>query len=160
MDFVIRRAKESDLFSLNSMMYKLHDEHHQQCPEQFKTASEIEQEKSIARYLDDPNCMVYVAETQSQLIGFITGHFCELVSTVSKPIMMATVDELYVEAEKRREGVAEKLMCRLEQELKDYGVKELFVEVWHFNQSALDFYHKQNLKEHIHYLRKPIKEES
>lgn len=160
MDFVIRRAKENDLFSLNSMMYKLHDEHHQQCPELFKTASEIEQEKSIARYLDDPECMVYVAEKTNALVGFITGHFCELVSTVSKPIMMATIDELYVEPEHRREGVAEQLMQRLEQELKDYGVKELFVEVWHFNQSALNFYHKQNLQEHIHYLRKPIKEES
>ncbi|OCH15268.1 MULTISPECIES: GNAT family N-acetyltransferase [unclassified Aliivibrio] len=158
MDPVIRRAKEIDLFRLNSMMYQLHDEHHQQCPELFKTASEIEEEKSISRYLDDPDCMIYVAELDGDVIGFVTGHFCELVSTVSKAVMMATIDELYVEPQSRRAGIAEKLMTRIEQELKDYGVKEIFVEVWDFNQSALKFYYQQGLKEHIHYLRKPLKE--
>ena len=158
MTSVIRRAKETDLFRLNSMMYQLHDEHHQQCPELFKTASEIEEEKSIARYLDDPECMVYVAELEGDVIGFVTGHFCELISTVSKPVMMATIDELYVEETSRREGIAEKLITRMEQELKDYGVKEVFVEVWGFNQAALDFYHQQGMKEHIHYLRKALKE--
>ena len=68
-------------------MYQLHDEHHQQCPELFKTASEIEEEKSISRYLDDPDCIVYVAEFNGAVIGFVTAHFCELVSTVSKPVM-------------------------------------------------------------------------
>ncbi|MGF1905753.1 GNAT family N-acetyltransferase [Aliivibrio salmonicida] len=156
MDPVIRRAKEIDLFRLNSMMYQLHDEHHQQCPELFKTASEIEEEKSISRYLDDPECMVYVAEKDDDIVGFVTGHFCELVSTVSKPVMMATIDELYVKKACRRDKIADKLMTRIEQELRDYGVKEIFVEVWGFNQSALDFYYQQGLKEHIHYLRKPL----
>ncbi|PQJ89434.1 GNAT family N-acetyltransferase [Aliivibrio sifiae] len=158
MDLLIRRAKELDLFRLNSMMYQLHDEHHQQCPDLFKTASEIQEEKNIAHYLDDPECMVYVAELKGEAIGFVTGHFCELVSTVSKPVTMATIDELYVESKVRREGIAEKLMERIEKELKDYGVKEVFVEVWNFNQSALAFYHQQGLNEHIHYLRKSIKE--
>lgn len=157
---IIRRAKETDLFCLNSMMYQLHDEHHQQCPDLFKTASEIEEEKSISRYLDDPDCMVYVAECEGLVIGFVTGHFCELISTVSKPVMMATIDELYVKKSNRREGVAEKLMARIEQELKDYGVKEMFVEVWDFNKTALDFYHQQDMKEHIHYLRKALNKES
>ncbi|KAB2823707.1 GNAT family N-acetyltransferase [Aliivibrio finisterrensis] len=159
MDSVIRRAKEIDLFCLNSMMYQLHDEHHQQCPELFKTASEIEEEKSISCYLDDPDCIVYVAEFNGAVIGFVTAHFCELVSTVSKPVMMATIDELYVESTYRRNGIAEELMARIEQELKDYGVKELFVEVWNFNQKALDFYNQQGLKDHIHYLRKSLKED-
>lgn len=157
---VIRRAKETDLFCLNSMMYQLHDEHHQQCPELFKTASEIEEEKSISRYLDDPDCMVYVAELEGAVIGFVTGHFCELISTVSKPVMMATIDELYVESKHRREGVAEQLMTRIEQELKDYGVREIFVEVWDFNQTALNFYHQQGMTDHIHYLRKALNKES
>lgn len=154
---VIRRARENDLYCLNSLMYKLHDEHHQQSPDVFKTASEIEEEKSIAQYLDDLDCMVYVAECNGMVVGFVTGHFCELVSTVSKPVMMATIDELYVEKEHRRQGIAEQLMERIELELKDYGVKEIFVEVWNFNQNALTFYHKQGLHEHIHYLRKSLK---
>ncbi len=159
MSLITRRAKESDLCYLNSMMYKLHDEHHQQCPALFKTAAEIEEQKSISLYLHDPECLVYVAEYDGNIIGFATAHFCQLISTISKPVMMATIDELYVELAYRRKNVAQQLMQQIEQELKDYGVKEIFVEVWHFNQGALNFYQQQGLKNHIHYLRKPLYDE-
>ena len=57
----IRAASMNDLEQLNDQMFELHDEHHRQCPEHFKSAQEIEQEKSIARYIDDPECIVLVA---------------------------------------------------------------------------------------------------
>ncbi|NMV12961.1 N-acetyltransferase, partial [Vibrio parahaemolyticus] len=94
--FAIKPACFSDLELLNDLMFELHDEHHLQSPELFKTAEEIEQEKSIARYIDDPECLVYVAKQGDEIIGFISGHFCELISTVSQPVMMGSVDELYV----------------------------------------------------------------
>ncbi|OZT82257.1 hypothetical protein CIK04_26810 [Vibrio sp. 03_296] len=59
---VLSAARPSDLEALNDLMFDLHDEHHLQCPEFFKSAEEIEQEKSIARYLDDPECLVFVAK--------------------------------------------------------------------------------------------------
>jgi ribosomal protein S18 acetylase RimI-like enzyme len=160
-DLIIRSAQSSDLDRLNELMYLLHDEHHNQCPEHFKTAAEIEQEKSIARYLDDPECMVLVAElvekkSDKSIVGFITGHFCELVSTVSKPLQMGSIDELYVESDYRKSRVALQLCQAIEERFDDYGVTQVFVEVWNFNQTALDFYHKFGFEPHIHWLRKSI----
>lgn len=160
-DVVIRSARESDLGRLNQLMYMLHDEHHQQCPEMFKTAADIEQEKSIARYLDDPECVVFVAEKccesmPSQIVGFITGHFCELISTVSKPLQMGSIDELYITSDFRSQQIAQRLCHTIEQRFDDYGVTQVFVEVWHFNQTALDFYHKFGFEPHIHWLRKSL----
>ena len=68
----IRAARENDLESLNELMFQLHDHHHQAQPELFKTAQEIEQEKSIDRYLEHPECLVFVAEKDAEIIGFIT----------------------------------------------------------------------------------------
>ncbi|ENM5825561.1 GNAT family N-acetyltransferase [Vibrio metoecus] len=155
-NFSLSAANSADLEQLNELMFRLHDEHHLQCPEHFKTAEEIEQEKSIARYLDDPECLVYVAKQQDQIVGFVTGHFCELVSTVSKAVTMGSVDELYVVPAFRGQGIANQLCHKLERVFKDYGVKQMFVEVWDFNRTAQDFYQSAGFVPHIHWLRKPL----
>ncbi|MBA5762945.1 GNAT family N-acetyltransferase [Vibrio sp. 404] len=156
MVFTIRPAKVTDLEQLNELMYQLHHEHHLQDPVSFKTALEIEQEKSIARYLDNPECLVFVTLLEEQVIGFITGHFCELISTVSKPVQMGSVDELYVLPDFRSQKVAQSLYQVLEQRFEEYGVQQVFVEVWNFNQSACQFYSKTGFAHHIHWLRKVL----
>ncbi|MCW8335617.1 GNAT family N-acetyltransferase [Vibrio sp. SCSIO 43135] len=152
----ITAAQAKDLETLNELMFDLHNEHHLACPEHFKTAEEIEQEKSIARYLDDPECLVLIAKVDNRVIGFITGHFCELVSTVSKPIPMGSIDELYVAPKYRQHKVAHRLCRQLEQRFKEYGVQQVFVEVWNFNQVAIDFYKHSGFEHHIHWLRKAL----
>lgn len=147
-------AKPVDLDILNQLMFDLHHEHHLACPEYFKTAEEVEQEKSIARYLDNPDCLVYIARIDGDIAGFITGHFCELTSSVSKPLQMGSIDELYVLPQYRQQGVARGLMQRLEQTFIDYGAAEIFVEVWEFNKEAQLFYQDVGFTRHIHWLRK------
>ena len=155
-DITIRPANTADLVVLNQLMFDLHDEHHQQCPEHFKSASDIEESKSIARYLDDPECLVFVACRNDKILGFITGHFCELISSVSKPVQMGSIDEIFIEKEIRSAGIGRELCKHLEQVFLDYGVREVFVEVWDFNKSALGFYVKSGFCNHIHWLRKTL----
>lgn len=155
----IRSARFEDLEQLNSLMFELHDFHHQSCPTEIKTAEEIEEEKSIARYLDDPECMVFVAvqPQTNQVIGFVTGHFCELISVISKPIQMGSVDELYVKPDFRNQSIANRLMTRMETTFEEYGVEKVFIEVWHFNSNAVQFYEKIGFTHQIHWLCKPLK---
>ncbi|GLO60989.1 N-acetyltransferase [Vibrio sp. MACH09] len=152
----IRAANLSDLEVLNTLMYQLHQFHHDEQPEHIKTAEEIEQEKSIARYLDNPECLVYVAIDGDNIVGFITGQFCELISPISKPVTMGSVDELYVLAKYRHMSVATLLMDKLQNMFDDFGVKRVFVEVWHFNQAAITFYKKNGFSHHIHWLCKDL----
>lgn len=155
--FILSSARPSDLEALNDLMFDLHDEHHLQCPAFFKSAEEIEQEKSIARYLDDPECLVFVAKVDEEVVGFVSGHFCELISTVSRPLPMGSVDELYVGKPFRQQGIAEALLAKIEQTFRDYGVEQVFVEVWDFNQTAIALYEKNGFQPHIHWLRKSLK---
>ncbi|GEM75476.1 GNAT family N-acetyltransferase [Vibrio sagamiensis] len=155
-EFSITPAQISDLDTLNEMMFDLHQEHHVKEPELFKTPEDIEQEKSIARYFDNPECLVYKAVMKKKIVGFITGHFCELISTVSKPMMMGSIDELYVAPSFRKMGIAKDLIRKIESTFIDYGVKQTFVEVWHFNQTAVSFYREHGFVHHIHWLRKPV----
>ncbi|AUI86195.1 N-acetyltransferase [Vibrio azureus] len=159
-EFIITPAKADDLESLNDMMFELHHEHHIKEPGLFKSPEDIEQEKSVARYLDNPECLVYKATMEQKIVGFITGHFCELSSTVSQPIMMGSVDELYVVPYYRKKGIAKALIKKIESTFIDYGVEQIFVEVWHFNQTARSFYNEQGFMHHIHWLRKPVSNKS
>ncbi|BCL69607.1 N-acetyltransferase [Vibrio nigripulchritudo] len=153
----IRAAQVEDLEALNKFMYQLHDYHHRETPDLFKSPEEVEQEKSISRYIDDPECFVYVAEDDEQsLVGFVSGHFCELQSSIMKPVTMGSIDEIFVTPEHRKTGVAQMLFERLETAFKECGVKQMFVEVWHFNEAALNFYNKLGLNHHIHWMRKPL----
>ncbi len=155
---IIRRASADDLKVLNKLMYQLHDEHHQAVPEDFKPAKEILEEKHISDYLDAPDAIIFVAVIGKQVVGFITGHFCELISSVSKPVMMGSIDEFYVNPEFRGQGIGKRLLDRSFTELYDYGVTQIFVEVWDFNQKAMNLYQKLGFRHHIHWLRKSIKQ--
>ncbi|MCG6212403.1 GNAT family N-acetyltransferase [Vibrio furnissii] len=153
----LQAAQIADLEILNQLMFDLHDEHHCACPEYFKTAEEVEQEKSIARYIENPDCLVLVAKVDTQIVGFITGYFSELVSSVSKPVPMGSIDELYVMPQYRQQGIARQLFSRLEQTFVEYGVAEVFVEVWDFNKEAQLFYQDVGFSHHIHWLRKSVR---
>ncbi|MCE0492465.1 GNAT family N-acetyltransferase [Vibrio salinus] len=155
-DFIIHSASRRDIKILDDLMHALHDEHHSAQPEFFKTADEIAEEKNIGLYLDEPDGLVFCAKQEDKIVGFITGHFSELTSTVSQTVFMGSIDELYVKPQFRGMGIGQALLKRIETELKDYGVKHIFVEVWAFNKTALDIYHSVGFKHHIHWLHKDI----
>ncbi len=155
--YSIRAANFADLPQLNQMMYQLHEHHNLASPDLFKTPEEVEEEKSIASYLDNPECFVYVAQDESDhCIGFVSGHFCELISPIVKSMIMGSIDEIYIDVEHRNNGVAQMLFDRLESSLKECGVQQIFVEVWQFNQTAVNFYNKSGFEHHIHWMRKSI----
>lgn len=156
----IKPATRKHLLQLRDMMRALHEEHHLRDPDLFKEPDDVEKSKDIATYLDDPNCLVYVVIDKQQskrtCVAFISGHFCELISTVSKPIMMGSVDELYVKPEWRHKGLGRALMDHLNHVLKQYGATQVFVEVWHSNIEAVKMYQEYGFSHHIHWLRKAL----
>ncbi|MDC0610719.1 GNAT family N-acetyltransferase [Vibrio sp.] len=153
---ILTLATARDVKALKRLMYQLHDEHHQAEPDFFKTADEICSEKDIKQYIEQPDGLVYCAIIDGEIVGFVTAHFSEWSSTVSKPIFMGSIDELYVLPKYRSQGIGKKLLTRIEKELKDYGVKQIFVEVWAFNKTAVEVYESIGFSHHIHWLRKSL----
>lgn len=152
----IRPANVNDVEGLEQLMFKLHQHHHSAMPEYIKTADEIMAEKNIGLYVANPDCFVYLARYQQQIVGFITGQLSELVSVVSKPVLMGSVDELYIEPKFRNMGIATKLFSQIEKQFVACGVKRVFVEVWHFNDEAINLYQNVGFEHHIHWLCKDI----
>lgn len=150
----VRAAHVDDLESLNEMMYCLHEEHHELSPVLFRPPEQIE--KSIAVYIDHPECLVFVAEVDNEVVGFVSGYFGQYESPVSQPVLMGTADELYITKPMRQHGLGAKLMEKLERNFIDYGAKFMFVEVWDKNKSAVAFYRRNGFINHIHCLMKDL----
>jgi ribosomal protein S18 acetylase RimI-like enzyme len=64
----------------------------------------------------------------------------------------AFVDELYVEPQYRRRGIARQAMQFLEQQAREMGVKALHLEVDHGNIPALELYRGAGYADHHRYL--------
>jgi ribosomal protein S18 acetylase RimI-like enzyme len=156
MNFTVRSATDADLETLNLFMYDLHQFHHQHVPDDFKTPEEVQLEKSIALYLESPDCLVLVAEFNGKVIGFVTGQFCELLSPISKSVLIGNIDELFVLKSYQKCSVATVLLQEMEIRFAEYGVAQIMVEVWDFNHAARGLYKKLGFEPHIHCLRKKI----
>ncbi len=155
-DVNIRVAREDDVSAIEQMLFELHHEHYLREPEQFKAAIDIEPDKSMLTYLSEPQSLIFVAEKEGELIGFISGYFQILDSSIGKSVQMGSVDHYYVMPLHRQQQVGAMLMETLETRFKQYGVEQVFVEVWHSNQGARTSYKKMGFNPHIHYLRKAL----
>ena len=152
----VTHAIRKDMAALNQLMYQLHEEHHKAVPHFFKAADDIMRDKNIQTYFDEPDGLVFCVKEGQNVIGLVTGHFSELVSTISKPIFMGSIDELYVLPNYRGRGIGKALVERIEREYRDYGVKHMYVEVWAFNETAQELYTHSGFQSHIHCLQKTL----
>ena len=95
-------------------------------------------EDSISSELDNPLSLWLVAVAEEQVVGYIGSQ----AVLGEADIMNVAVDPAY-----RRQGVAEQLLLRLEQDLKDEDVHSLTLEVRPSNTPAVSLYEKLGYKQ-------------
>lgn len=91
-------------------------------------------------WLNNPEYQVYVAEENSQLIGYI----CGIVK--NKPLRVlnkeGSIEEWYVEEKYRGKGMGKQLYEELLKEFKKAGCTHLGLRVYTANNSAINIYRK------------------
>ena len=95
-------------------------------------------EDSISSELDNPLSLWLVAFAEEQVVGYIGSQ----AVLGEADIMNVAVDPAY-----RRQGIAEQLLLRLEQDLKDEDVHSLTLEVRPSNTPAVSLYEKLGYKQ-------------
>lgn len=92
---------------------------------------------SFERTLDDPNCYIYVAEENNQIIGFVTFSARNVVR-YAKPI--AEGDELYVTPEYRGKGYGKQLMQHILDKATELNCHRMFLESHYDHKPAHKMY--------------------
>ena len=83
------------------------------------------------------------------------------LDAIDRPIFQkrnyALIDDLAVKSNYRQQGIATMLMEEFEKLAKEKGATEIELNVWTFNQNAIDFYEKKGYEAFSQRMRKVLK---
>lgn len=110
-----------------------------------------QQRNSIEKILSEKNSIIFVAETEQRLVGYIAAFGGNLIRTRHSATLVLGVLEDY-----RGQGVATKLFNKLFEWAKDVGISRLELTVMKHNEKAFNLYKKMGFEicgEMVHSLK-------
>lgn len=141
----IRPAVIQDYNSLCDLMRIVDQLHSDHFPDRYKVPEEhnVRSLEYIRETILSPNSRIFIAESGKMLVGFIV---VLLVETSDFPILVkrkfAVIDNIGVNPENRKQGIATALMISAEEWAKEKGAQSLELNVYLFNTAAQHLYEK------------------
>ncbi|RKM59192.1 GNAT family N-acetyltransferase [Butyrivibrio sp. CB08] len=149
----IRFAKETELDRVNEIRKQVNDVHVTGKPEVFKPGFSKELQDFIKVIWDDPEQEIVVAVEDDDICGFAILHH---INKPENPFMwerdFLDIDEFCVDEKHRRKGVATKLIDFIKKYAKEKGYGRLELNMWEFNESALEFYESVGFETYRRYM--------
>ncbi len=138
---MVRFAEEKDLDEINELRKQVNDIHVEGRPDVFKAGFGTEIRDFVKIIMNGENSDIIVAERN----GIICGMACvDYVNKPESPYSKARsfyhVQEIAVDEKYRRQGVAKELLEFMIEEAKKRKLGKIELEVWEFNDSAIEFY--------------------
>lgn len=104
------------------------------------TWPEREGHRDFARLLADAACSVLVARDDDEVVGYLVGYVSS--SPTRQPVTHAVLRSLYVERDRRRQGIGHLLTERFVAWARENGCVEAHVESYTANGAAQQFYER------------------
>jgi diamine N-acetyltransferase len=148
MDFSIRQAEEKDYSGLNILFEEIDEHHRKALPQVFrKPDGPARAFDFLTTTLADPNAVLFIAETQDQIIGLLYGYIRIIPEIpIRIPCRIGEVDTLVVAQRFRRLGIGKALMERAHDWAGHMKLDRLELSVWNFNTGAQDFYREMDYR--------------
>lgn len=149
----IRFAREDELERVNELRKEVNDLHVEGKPDVFKAGFNDELRDHIYDIWNDPEQEIIVADADGIICGFAVVHH---IYKAENPFMyerdFIDVDEFGVDERFRRQGVATEIITFIKDYTREKGFKRLELNMWEFNQGALEFYEAVGLKTYRRYM--------
>jgi ribosomal protein S18 acetylase RimI-like enzyme len=155
----IRSARSGDYDDLCALFEQVDALHRQQHPELFREPDGPPRPREyLLALIADPQAALFVAQVDGQLGGFVSALLRQAPPyPILVPRRFAVVDDLVVRADLRRMGLGRALMAQVERWARANGATAVELNVYAFNQGAIDFYEALGYQAVSHKLSKPLK---
>ncbi|MFW6270486.1 MAG: N-acetyltransferase family protein [Bacillota bacterium] len=142
MDFKIRKSNKQDYEDLCELYRQSDLMHHQALSEMFeKPLSPPRDKEYLFTFMEDKDSSIFVAEYKEKVIGLIA---FKLLHSKDIPILKKRtylkINEIVVDEQYRGNGIGKTLMKEAHNWAIDKGINEIELNVFKFNQNAIEFY--------------------
>lgn len=153
---MIRRAKMEDIESLNSLLGEVLLTHHSIRPDIFKDKGAKYNRDELSKLLNNDRKPIFVYEDNNKVVGHLFLEIREYEANVIIPYKSLFIDDLCVLKEYREQGIGKELMEYAFEYAKRIGARNIELNVWNKNDSAIKFYESLGLTVQKYTLEKSI----
>ena len=144
---IVRPAEEQELERVNVLRKQVNDLHVEGKPNVFKANLYDGLSDYVYEIWNDDKKEIIVAINEGEIVGYaVLAH----INRAETPFMYERdyldIDEIGVDKDYRRHGVASEMISYILAYAKDKGFKRVELNMWEFNQRALAFYEKVGFK--------------
>lgn len=142
---VIKKATMMDFEEIHSIFQEVHDLHLKNEPKTFKKKDPFTKEE-FTNILEDKNSFLLIAE-EIKIIGFINAFISIKEGRQTKKKKIMHIEQLGVKKTEHNRGVGTKLIEEIKSIAKENNCDKIILDVWSFNDNAIEFYKKKGFKE-------------
>ena len=142
----IRKATIDDLTSIQELNNSLFDLEVKNFDDTLKRGWPFEKEGKV--YFEDmiKNEIVFVAEVEEVVVGYLAGSICEQISYITETF--AELDNMCINEEYRRFGIGTLLINELKKYCKEINIQNIKVTASAKNSRAIQFYMKNGFEDY------------
>lgn len=143
----IRRAEETDINGINSLLYQVLMVHHQGRPDLFKANTKKYTDEELKAILHDEERPVFVAVDEAgQVLGYAFCMFQQYRNhNTLTDVKTLYIDDLCVDENCRGRRIGKRLYESVLAYARQEGCYNVTLNVWSCNESAMKFYEKCGL---------------
>lgn len=143
----IRRAAESDIDTINKLLYEVHKVHSDVRPDLFKPGAKKYNDNELKMIISDDSRPIFVAEKYGNILGYA---FCIHQQYINNNNMTDVktlyIDDLCVDEAARNQHIGSLLYEYVLDYAKKNGYYNVTLNVWADNTNAVKFYEKLGLR--------------
>lgn len=150
MNTIMRNAKFSDFNDVNNLMLELHNLHVKNRNDVFKATDSPMKEEYFKDLLNNKDVKLFVIENleNSEIVGYSN---LKLMNTPNIDIVVKSkyiyIDDFCIKQAYKRKGIGKKLFNFILEYAKEQCVDSVQLNVWSFNEDAIEFYKFMGMKE-------------
>lgn len=143
---IIRKAELADLNSIQKLNDNLFDLEFNNFDDTLKREWALEKEGQ--EYFEDmiKNEIVFVAQIEGKIVGYLAGSICEQISYITETF--AELDNMCIDDEYRRYGIGTLLMNEFKKYCKEKNMQNIKVTASAKNNRAIQFYRKNGFEDY------------
>ena len=143
---IIRKAGLEDLTSIQKLNDNLFDLEFNNFDDTLKREWALEKEGQ--EYFEDmiKNGIVFVAQIENKIVGYLAGSICEPISYITESF--AELDNMCIDNEYRRFGIGTLLISSFKEYCKEKKIQNIKVTASAKNSRAIQFYIKNGFEDY------------